>query len=116
MNTIADRLAAIKQLDDFARSAGVTCSTSHENRTVYTHMAHPSGLCVGFTLRPKSAIVISWHTSLDFQGRLDPAVLTAVNPYHGCKATDIADTLPGAVEILRRVFAAADDGSAFAKP
>lgn len=58
--------------------------------------------------------VLSWHMSLDSDARLaDVFGYGAVNPYHHCKATQVAYGFEALCETVCAILAKAADGSAF---
>jgi hypothetical protein len=59
--------------------------------------------------------VLSWCTEGEDGWRLAPHAFADVNPYNGCKATDVARGFGNLLYVLGRRFAAIADGSAFTR-
>jgi hypothetical protein len=59
--------------------------------------------------------VLSWYTGGEDGWRLAPHAFADVNPYNGCKATDVARGFDNLLYVLGRRFAAIADGSAFTR-
>lgn len=122
----ADRLAMAEQVADLARAHGLTAQVRRleTKRRVLVDLAGPHGLKLTVQFRGNSpqcepdTYVLSWCQlpRQDEGYRLFPPVFGgSVNPYHGHKATDVANGFRDLTELLQRRFAAIADGSAFVR-
>lgn len=100
--------------------AEVTVDGWRGKRSTHVDIAHPSGLCLGFSFNGKSChkepdtYVLAWHMRGTDSPRMNPAAFHfQVNPHHGMKATVVCLGWEQLSLHLQSVLTAAADGWAF---
>jgi hypothetical protein len=110
-----DRAVMARYVAQLAEAYGLTAEVAPglDKRELCVRLAGPHGL--GLTVRfqgnspqcEPDTYVLSWHmTPWKTDGyRLSPRVFEAVNPHHGCKATEVANGYRELCELLSNRFA-----------
>jgi hypothetical protein len=117
----ADRAIMAGTVAELARQyelSALVTGEQHGSRQTSVELTGPHGLKLAVRFRgntPQSApdtYVLSWH-GVKAPWQLWPGTFGDVNPYHGCKATDVARGFDALLWLLERRFTAIADGSAF---
>jgi hypothetical protein len=120
----ADRAAMAGQVAELARQHGLTAIVTgeqHGSRETSVSLEAPHGLRLTVRFRGRSpqtmpdTYVLSWYTAVDQHDgwQLNPYRFGDVNPYHGCKATDVVHGFESLCRLLDRRFTAIALGWAF---
>jgi hypothetical protein len=121
----ADRLVMAQYVAELARAHGLRAEVRRveTKRTVLVDLEGPHGLRLTVQFRGNSpqcepdTYVLNWHMMprMDDGYQLNPRVFEAVNPHHGCKATDVANGYRELTELLANRFAHIQGGTAFVR-
>ncbi len=121
----ADRLVMAQYVAELAAGHGLRAQVRRleTKRMVLAGLEGPHGLRLTVRFQgntPHAAVdtyVLNWHMLPgETDGyRLNPRVFEAVNPYHGCKATEVANGYRELTEVLGNRFAHIQGGTAFVR-
>lgn len=118
-----DRAVMARYVAQLAEAYGLTAWEGSDVRERSVSVKGPHGL--GLTVRFRGntpqcepdTYVLSWHMAprMDDGYRLNPRVFEAVNPHHGCKATEVANGYRELCELLSNRFAHITGRTAFVR-